>query len=190
MTFIWNVGVILIHFYGRRGSRSRTGSRLPSTRTIACPLWLNDQRLLKGVTETGSAPQVPGYRWIHLSFLFYKPPFPLVCHFINLFLPSCLSSFFSFFIIPRRIESSSPPQISISQILRLDSFLPRSSNCQQFIIIFITNFNIKIQSFFIIPRRIESSSPPQIFYFSNSSTRFFLISIELSTVYNYIYHEF
>lgn len=79
--------------------------------------------LSRGVTETGSAPQVPGYRWIHLSFLFHKPPFPFLCYFINLFLV---------FIIPRRIKS---PQISIFPIR---SFPP--SNRQQFIFTF-TNFN-------------------------------------------------
>lgn len=125
MTFISKVGVILIHFYGRRGFRSRTGSTrdyFQRERSHARCDWTTNG-LSRGVTETGSAPQVPGYRWIHLSFLFHKPPFPFLCYFINLFLV---------FIIPRRIKS---PQISIFPIR---SFPP--SNRQQFIFTF-TNFN-------------------------------------------------
>lgn len=71
--------------------------------------------LSRGVTETGSAPQVPGYRWIHLSFLFHKPPFPFLCYFINLLLPSCLSS----------LGESNPPKFPFFQS---DPFLHRIVN--------------------------------------------------------------
>lgn len=63
VTFISNVGVILIHFYGRRAFRSNgLDSRLLSMRANRMPRVIERAWLLKGVTETGSAPQVPGYR--------------------------------------------------------------------------------------------------------------------------------
>lgn len=100
VTFISNVGVILIHFYGRRAFRSNgLDSRLLSMRANRMPRVIERAWLLKGVTETGSAPQVPGYRWIHLSFPLLQTPFSSLCYFINPFplSPPLLVFILSFF---------------------------------------------------------------------------------------------
>lgn len=93
VTFISNVGVILIHFYGRRAFRSNgLDSRLLSMRANRMPRVIERAWLLKGVTETGSAPQVPGYRWIHLSFPLFHPFVISLTPSLSLPPSSCLSS--------------------------------------------------------------------------------------------------